>query len=80
MVLGIYYLTIDKAGSDDPAVCRGAGMRFVSMADARSAYEAGVLDLHAKIKVRDVDSVMIETTAGRIIFNEVVRTSIATFN
>ena len=80
MVLGIYYLTIDKAGSDDPAVCRGAGMRFVSMADARSGYDAGVVDLHAKIKVRDVNGVMIETTAGRIIFNEVVRTSIATFN
>ncbi len=77
MVLGIYYLTIDKAGSDDPKVCRGAGMRFVSMADARAAFEAGVVDLHAKIKVRDVNAAMIETTPGRIIFNEVVRTAIA---
>ena len=77
MVLGIYYLTIEKAGSDDPKVCRGAGMRFVSMADARAAFEAGVVDLHAKIKVRDVNSAMIETTPGRIIFNEVVRTAIA---
>ncbi len=76
MVLGIYYLTIDKTGSDDPKLCRGAGMRFVSLADARSAYEAGVVDLHAKIKVRDVDGQMLETTPGRIIFNEVVRTAI----
>jgi DNA-directed RNA polymerase subunit beta' len=78
MVLGIYYLTIDKAGSDDPKVCRGAGMRFVSMNDARAAFEAGVVDLHAKIKVRDVDGTMVETTPGRIIFNEVVRTAITT--
>lgn len=80
MVLGIYYLTIEKTGSDDPKVCRGAGMRFVSMGDARAAFEAGVLDLHAKIKVRDVNGVMLETTAGRIIFNEVVRAAIANVN
>jgi DNA-directed RNA polymerase subunit beta' len=80
MVLGIYYLTIDKPNSDDPAVCKGAGMRFVSLADCRSAYDAGILDLHAKIKVRDVDNTMIETTAGRIIFNEVVRQAISTVN
>ena len=80
MVLGIYYLTIEKTGSDDPKVCRGAGMRFVSMADARACYEAGVIDLHAKIKVRDVDGAMLETTAGRILFNEVVRQAIALHN
>ncbi|MBX9688601.1 MAG: hypothetical protein K2X27_17970 [Candidatus Obscuribacterales bacterium] len=80
MVLGIYYLTIEKAGSDDPKVCRGAGMRFVSMADARAAFEAGVVDLHAKIKVREVNGTMIETTPGRIIFNEVVRAAIASAN
>ena len=42
MVLGIYYLTIDKPGSDNPKICRGAGMRFFSLAEARSAYEVGV--------------------------------------
>jgi DNA-directed RNA polymerase subunit beta' len=80
MVLGIYYLTIEKPGSEDPKVCRGAGMRFVSLSDARSAYDAGVVDLHAKIKVRDVDGETIETTPGRIIFNEVVRGAIASVN
>ncbi len=76
MVLGIYYLTIDKRGSDDPKICPGAGMRFVSLMDARACYEAGVLNLHAKIKVRDYDAQMIETTVGRIILNEVVREAI----
>jgi DNA-directed RNA polymerase subunit beta' len=55
-------------------------MRFVSLSDARSAYDAGVVDLHAKIKVRDVTNEMIETTPGRIIFNEVVRGAIASVN
>ena len=80
MVLGIYYLTIEKPGNDDPKVCRGAGMRFVSLADARSAYEAGILDLHAKINVRDVDGKMVATTPGRVIFNEVVREAILVIN
>ena len=80
MVLGIYYLTIEKPGNDDPKVCRGAGMRFVSLADARSAFEAGIVDLHARIKVRDFDGQMLETTPGRIIFNQVVREAIASVN
>lgn len=73
MVLGIYYLTIDKPGSDNPKICKGAGMRFFSLAEARSAYEVGVVDLHAKIKVRDIDGSTIDTTPGRIIFNEAIR-------
>ena len=77
MVLGIYYLTIEKPGSDDKKTCKGAGMRFVSLADARAAFEAGQVDLHAKISVRDFDGKMIDTTPGRIIFNEVVRTAIS---
>ena len=77
MVLGLYYLTIEKTGSDDPKKCKGAGMRFVNMADARSAYEAGVVDLHATIHVRDTNGKIIDTTPGRIIFNEVVREAIA---
>lgn len=79
MVLGIYYLTIEKAGSDDPKQCRGAGMRFVSLGDARSAYEAGILDLHAKIHVRDVNGETLTTTPGRILFNEVVRSAVTSF-
>jgi DNA-directed RNA polymerase subunit beta' len=80
MVLGIYYLTIEKKGSDDPKVCKGAGMRFVNMSEARAAYDLGVVDLHAKIKVKDINGAMIETTPGRIIFNEVVREAVASAN
>ena len=71
MVLGIYYLTLDN-----PHATKGAGMTFFSFEDALAAYEAGVIDLHAKVIVRDEGSQLIETTAGRIIFNKTVRQSV----
>ena len=73
MVLGIYYLTIDKPNSDDPKVCKGAGMVFYSFDDAIAAYESGVIHLHAKIMVRDENVQRFTTTVGRIIFNHTVR-------
>ncbi|WP_373531392.1 DNA-directed RNA polymerase subunit gamma [Vampirovibrio sp.] len=71
MVLGIYYLTLDN-----PHATKGAGMKFFSFEDALAAFEAGVLELHAKIIVRDESGQLIETTAGRIIFNKTVRQSV----
>ena len=46
MVLGSYYLTIDKA--DEP----GAGKIFASPDEAMLAYDDGVVGIHAPIKVR----------------------------
>lgn len=73
MILGIYWLTLDNPRAD-----KGAGMRFYSFEDALSAFEAGTIDLHAKIKVRDtkVSRELIETTVGRIIFNKTLRQSL----
>jgi DNA-directed RNA polymerase subunit beta' len=73
MILGIYYLTIEKKESSDPKVCKGAGMIFYSFDDATAAYEAGVIDLHAKITVRDDNGQKLNTTVGRIIFNQTIR-------
>lgn len=73
MVLGIYYLTIEKKESSDPKVCKGSGMIFYSFDDATAAYEAGVIDLHAKITVRDDNGQKLNTTVGRIIFNQTIR-------
>ncbi|MBY0450711.1 MAG: DNA-directed RNA polymerase subunit beta' [Cyanobacteria bacterium] len=72
MVLGLYYLTLDN-----PKTLAGTGMKFYSFEDALSAYEAGVVDLHAKILVRDDQNELMETTPGRIIFNKAVRLAIA---
>jgi DNA-directed RNA polymerase subunit beta' len=72
MVLGIYYLTLDN-----PNVVKGKGMRFFSFEDALSAHEVGLVDIHAKVWVRDEQANMIETTPGRIIFNKAVRQALA---
>ena len=72
MVLGLYYMTKAKKG------CRGEGMTFYSAEEVIIAYSEKVVDLHAiiKVKVQDVDDNgehfkhIIETTVGRVLFNE----------
>ncbi|MGN0625230.1 MAG: DNA-directed RNA polymerase subunit beta', partial [Oscillospiraceae bacterium] len=71
MVLGSYYLTLEKDGEP------GEGKAFTSVDEAMMAYNEGVIGLHAKIKVRrtkvidgETYSQIIETTMGRIIFND----------
>ncbi len=67
MVLGMYYLTIIEKPDMEP---KG---NYYSYTDALAALESGVLELHDKIVVRDEHGKRIETTPGRIIFNEAVR-------
>jgi len=70
MVLGIYYLTISP--HENSKVER----YFVNFDDAIAAYEAGVVSLHSKICVRDEKGERIETTPGRIMFNQAVSAAI----
>ena len=70
MVLGSYYLTYVREEE-------GTGMAFSTPEEALMAYQAGVVTLHSPIKVRvtkTIDGVekykTVETTVGRIIFNE----------
>ena len=71
MVLGMYYLTTIKDQSQD---VKGY---FYNFQDAISALEVGVIKLHDKIIVRDEKGQRLETTVGRIIFNEEVRKALA---
>ncbi len=71
MVLGLYYLTIMK---DPNQEVKGY---FYSFADAITALEAKVITYHDKIVVRDEKGKRIETTVGRILFNEAVRKALA---
>jgi DNA-directed RNA polymerase subunit beta' len=68
MVMGCYYLTLERAGAN------GEGKFFSSMEDALLAHDVGAVDLKAIIKVRDdsITDTEIETTAGRLIFNQVL--------
>ena len=66
MVLGSYYLTLEKDGEP------GEGKIFRDFDEVLMAYDAKNIGLHAKIKVRrnvNGRNVLIQTTAGRIIFN-----------
>lgn len=65
MVLGIYYLMKERKGA------KGEGKVFADPEDVRIAYDAGILDEHAKIKVR-IDGTFVDTTTGRIVFKEIL--------
>ncbi len=65
IVLGIYYMTRDKAFS------KGEGMIFANTDEVRMAYDADALGLHAKIKVR-INGKIEETTTGRVILSEIL--------
>lgn len=65
MVLGVYYLTKVRHG------VVGENKTFGSYEEMLVAYNSGKLHLHAKIKIRR-NGVMIETTTGRMIFNQIV--------
>lgn len=65
IVLGCYYLTKVRPGA------KGEGKIFSSMDEVIIAYNSKVVDLHAKIKVK-IEDKLIETTVGRVIFNQIV--------
>ncbi|WP_273321828.1 DNA-directed RNA polymerase subunit beta' [Vallitalea guaymasensis] len=73
MVLGTYYLTLEKEGE------KGEGYYFKDENEAMLAYENGEVTLHAKVYVRrtmeiegEVKQQFVETSVGRIIFNEAI--------
>ena len=63
MVLGAYYLTMVKPGA------MGEGKSFSNFDEVMLAYDAKVIDIGALIKVRIPGHGMIETTAGRMLYN-----------
>ena len=78
MVLGLYYMTKARKTDADKKI-RGEGMTFYSPEEVIIAFNEKQVDLHAMITVRmnllqDGKEVktMLETTVGRIIFNQVV--------
>ncbi|WP_215491781.1 DNA-directed RNA polymerase subunit beta' [Fenollaria sporofastidiosus] len=69
MVLGCYYMTLDIEGS------KGSGHIFQDYDEMIKAYELGLIDLHAKVKVRvkldeEDRGKLVESTVGRFILNK----------
>ena len=73
MVLGCYYLTLEVDGE------KGEGKIFRDKDEAIFSHESGFVGLHARIKVRHNGQLM-ETTVGRLIFNEVVPHNMGYYN
>ncbi len=82
MVLGLYYMTKARQG------VKGEGLTFYSPEEAIIAYNEGAVALHAivKCRVNDIDedakpiNHIVETTIGRILFNEVVPEEVGYLN
>jgi DNA-directed RNA polymerase subunit beta' len=89
IVLGCYFLSLDRPGE------KGEGKVFGSQDEVWMAYAAGKIHLHARVKVRFDDDIevrnrgdvvrtdgkkLIETTAGRVIFNDVLTPGMPFYN
>ncbi|MCB9195602.1 MAG: DNA-directed RNA polymerase subunit beta', partial [Flavobacteriales bacterium] len=86
MVLGLYYMTKPRKNAEEYPVY-GEGMTFYSPEEVIIAYNEKKLSLHAIIKVKVDDVVngepvnrIIETTTGRVLFNEVVPNEVGFIN
>ena len=78
VVLGLYYMTRDRVNA------KGEGMAFSSVTEASRAYETGMADLHARVKVRLTQVVtdenkeqieqtsVVDTTVGRAILWSII--------
>jgi len=79
MVLGLYYMTKERKSTPEVQI-KGEGLTFYSAEEVTIAYNEKRVDLNAGIKVRSIDfneegdlvPQIIETTVGRVLFNEKV--------
>lgn len=76
MVLGLYYMTKERKSTPEVPV-KGEGLTFYSDEEVEIAFNEGMVDLNAGIKVRTKDfneegelvNQIVETTVGRVLFN-----------
>lgn len=87
MVLGLYYMTKERTSTPDHKM-KGEGYSFYSEEEVVIAYNEKRVDLNSSIKVRteDLDEEgntvikIIDTTVGRVLFNEVVPKEVGFIN
>ena len=86
MVLGLYYMTKELKSTKGNKV-KGEGLIFYSSEEVNIAYNEKKVDLNASIKIKIsfveneiTKSKIIDTTVGRVLFNEVVPKNAGYFN
>ena len=70
MVLGLYYISNERSTEEEEV---GRGLTFYNTDDAKIAWNEGKVDLHAvkmPILNHETNKKVIETTVGRILFND----------
>ncbi len=79
MILGCYYLTMQRDETMDKKECKGDGMVFSSVDEAQMAYDDHQIELHSKVGIRvsreidgKIETGIIRSSFGRFIFNEIV--------
>ncbi len=78
MVLGLYYITKARKSTEENKV-KGAGLTFYSPEEVIIALNEEAVDMHAEIKVL-INNEIIETTVGRVIFNQSVPDEVGFIN
>ncbi len=87
MVLGLYYITKGRK-TDSERIVKGEGLTFYSSEEVIIAYNEKKIDLHAFIKVKakvkdsegNLVSKIIDTTVGRVLFNQMVPEEVGYIN
>ena len=87
MVLGLYYITKGRK-TDAERVVKGQGLTFYDSEEVIIAYNEKKIDLHAFIKVKafvkerdgSIVSKIIDTTVGRVLFNQHVPIEVGYIN
>jgi DNA-directed RNA polymerase subunit beta' len=86
MVLGLYYMTKPLVSTEERKVI-GQGLKFYSAEEVVIAYNEGAVELNATIKCRskvkennELIYKLIDTTVGRVLFNQVVPEQVGFIN
>ncbi len=82
VVLGLYYMSRERINA------KGEGMCFSDVSEVHRAYESGLIEVHAKVRVRmplamvegtievagseSSDTVIVDTTVGRALLSEIL--------
>jgi DNA-directed RNA polymerase subunit beta' len=73
MIIGCYYLTKLRPGA------KGENTAFYSPDEALAAHATGHVNLNARVRIR-MDGRLVETSAGRVIFNQIIPDELSYFN
>lgn len=86
MILGLYYITKERKATAEHPV-KGEGLSFYGAEEAIIAYNEGRAELHSKVKCKvtvlengELVEKIIDTTIGRILFNQVVPSEVGYIN